>query len=239
MPDVVPDEPPAVTLDAGGVLLLPDPAAMREALAAFDAAPDEPTCWRAHYEMVRVLDGMVEPDYPEVSRRMAAALGVPPERCAAAGPVVSEVYLDNRWVAAPGAARALERLAARGCALAVISNSTHGRMEAWLGEVGLCGAPGGSGVPVPGIEVVAVLDSAVLGIEKPDPRIFEAALAALGVAPSGCIHVGDSVALDVRPAQAVGMCAVHVDPLGSCRATDHAHAGSLAEFVDGMPGRPS
>src|SRR4051794_39706451 len=39
----------AVLLDAGGVLLLPDPTAMRRAVARFGVAPDDDLCARAHY----------------------------------------------------------------------------------------------------------------------------------------------------------------------------------------------
>jgi putative hydrolase of the HAD superfamily len=220
----------AITLDAGGVLLLPDPAAMNEALAAFGTTPDETACWRAHYEMMRVLDETAEPDYVVVSQLMAAALGVPPDRCAAAGPVVSETYLSSRWVPAPGAAEALQRLESNGYSLAVISNSTHGQIASLLDEAGLCSTSG------PGTRVVAILDSGAIGIEKPDPRIFELALAELGVAPDRCIHIGDSIPLDVHPAQTAGIAAVHIDPYTACSRTDHEDAATLAAFVDRLLG---
>jgi putative hydrolase of the HAD superfamily len=51
---------------------------------------------------------------------------------------------------------------------------------------------------------VAVFSSEV-GRRKPDPAIFERALAALGVAPERALFVGDTLATDVAGARAVGM----------------------------------
>jgi len=81
-----------------------------------------------------------------------------------------------------------------------------------------------------------VIDSHVVGVAKPDPRIFELALHALKTSPAECLHVGDSVRYDVTGAQAAGMTAVHIDPLEVCRAGDHTHASSLTTFVADLLG---
>lgn len=47
-----------------------------------------------------------------------------------------------------------------------------------------------------------------LGLEKPDPRIFEHALREIGAEPGACAMVGDRLDYDVRPAMAAGMRAV-------------------------------
>ena len=49
------------------------------------------------------------------------------------------------------------------------------------------------------------MDSAVVGAEKPDRRIFEAALSAVGVAPAEALFVGDSLTRDMAGALALGM----------------------------------
>lgn len=49
---------------------------------------------------------------------------------------------------------------------------------------------------------------------KPDPEPFHRAFDALGVEPTECVHVGDSLASDVAGAQAVGVDAVWVPPNG-------------------------
>jgi len=46
--------------------------------------------------------------------------------------------------------------------------------------------------------------SAVVGIEKPDPKIFELALAELGVKADETIHIGNRLDTDVLPAKALG-----------------------------------
>lgn len=50
-----------------------------------------------------------------------------------------------------------------------------------------------------------VFVSSELGIDKPDPRIFEAAAAWAGVAPRECTFVGDDPERDLAPARALGM----------------------------------
>lgn len=50
-----------------------------------------------------------------------------------------------------------------------------------------------------------VLVSSELGLEKPDPRIFARALAALGLEAGEVLHVGDDPARDVLGAQRAGL----------------------------------
>jgi FMN phosphatase YigB (HAD superfamily) len=51
----------------------------------------------------------------------------------------------------------------------------------------------------------AVAVSHDVGVRKPRPEIFENVLAALGVAPSEALHVGDNLAADVAGAAALGI----------------------------------
>lgn len=59
-----------------------------------------------------------------------------------------------------------------------------------------------------------VADSGVLGVTKPDARIFQHALEALGAEPARAFMVGDSLARDIRGAEALGMGHVWIDPAG-------------------------
>ena len=54
----------------------------------------------------------------------------------------------------------------------------------------------------------AVVISGEVGVAKPDPAIFELALARIGVPREGVWHVGDSLTADVAGAQAAGLTAV-------------------------------
>ena len=109
----------------------------------------------------------------------------------------------NLWRHAhPFARRVMADLRAEGCRLGVISNAA-GNVAELLAHHELA-------------EMLdAIIDSAIVGVEKPDPAIFELALRQLGVAASEAIHVGDLPAVDVAGAQAVGIEAVLIDPLGS------------------------
>jgi FMN phosphatase YigB (HAD superfamily) len=216
----------AVTIDAHGVLLLPDPKAIRAVLAAFSCEPDDETCWRSHYQMVRLLDQLPHPDWPTMNRSFAQALGVGPSMLDAAGQMLADrVYLGTSWIPAPGAPAALQRLIDGGYGAAVVSNTVHGDVAQLLAETKVCSVSGG------GVGVAAIIDSRVIGVEKPDPRPFLLALEALGVGPAECVHVGDSLHSDVAGALAVGMQAVHIDPLNLCDDLTHAHSPSFDDFV--------
>ena len=76
--------------------------------------------------------------------------------------------------------------------LAVISNN-FGNTRGWCDEYGLSAL----------LEVI--IDSTVLGIAKPDARIFEAALSELEVMPNQAIYVGDSYAADMVGGKNAGM----------------------------------
>jgi FMN phosphatase YigB (HAD superfamily) len=56
------------------------------------------------------------------------------------------------------------------------------------------------------------LDSGILGIEKPDPRIFEIACERSGVGKANALHLGDVYATDVVGARAYGMRCALIDP---------------------------
>jgi HAD superfamily hydrolase (TIGR01662 family) len=90
----------------------------------------------------------------------------------------------------------LEELRAHGLKLGVVSNG-----ERDLDEF----------VSHHGLEVDVAVGSKSHGVRKPDPSIFEAALAALGVAPAEAAMVGDSPEDDVEGARALGMRALLLD----------------------------
>ena len=56
---------------------------------------------------------------------------------------------------------------------------------------------------LPLFEVLAVSEE--LGTEKPEPRIFEWALAEAGVLPAQAMMIGDRIDNDIKPAKALGM----------------------------------
>lgn len=76
--------------------------------------------------------------------------------------------------------------------LSVISNN-FGNTQGWCDEYGLSGL----------LEVI--IDSTVLGIAKPDARIFQAALSELRVEPHEAVYIGDSYAADMVGGKNAGM----------------------------------
>lgn len=72
--------------------------------------------------------------------------------------------------------------------------------------------------------------AAVLGVAKPDARIFHAAAQALQVQPHEVLHVGDDATLDARGAMEAGLQAVWINPAEHAwpyEAPPHATVGSL------------
>jgi putative hydrolase of the HAD superfamily len=130
--------------------------------------------------------------------------GVPQGRLAEVRTCLARLHQQQHlWSAVPDSTRSsLGRLKAAGLALGVVSNS-EGRVEEALEAAGLRQY------------FDVVVDSALVGIEKPDPRIFQAALQALGVLPEETLFVGDLYEVDVIGARAAGIEAVLIETLPS------------------------
>jgi putative hydrolase of the HAD superfamily len=118
----------------------------------------------------------------------------------------------------PGVPEALDALRAAGIRRVVVSNS-DGTVEQGLVDAGLRDL------------LDAVVDSTVVGVEKPHPGIFEHALAAAGVAPERALHVGDLYAVDVVGARAAGVEALLLDPFDDWPDVDCLRARDLADAV--------
>jgi putative hydrolase of the HAD superfamily len=78
----------------------------------------------------------------------------------------------------------------------------------------------------------AIVISAELGVGKPDPAIFRAALDALGVASADAVMVGDSLERDIAGARRAGIRSVWLDRAGITTSgiTPDARVRSLGEL---------
>ena len=112
----------------------------------------------------------------------------------------------------------LERLAGR-FRLGVVSNFT-GNLEPCLAELGLLGL------------FAAVLDSGVLGIAKPDQRIFAQALAGVGARAEEAWMVGDNLEADIRPAQRMGLRTCWLAPPDRAGPVDFAPTARIARLTE-------
>jgi putative hydrolase of the HAD superfamily len=116
---------------------------------------------------------------------------------------LTDVLLESlRFVPFPDAATALGSLRALDVRTAVVSN--------W--DCSLGGLLGGLGL---GGLLTRVVTSAEAGFRKPDPRIFDAALEALGCGPERVIFVGDSFDIDIAGGRAAGIRSVLIDRTSS------------------------
>jgi putative hydrolase of the HAD superfamily len=123
------------------------------------------------------------------------------------------------WDEVPiGVGPALERLHGAGLRLAVISNA-NGTVRRLLERLGFLGF------------FDQVLDSAVEGVEKPDPRIFRRALERLGASAQEALFVGDLYHVDVVGGRAAGMRVVMVDEADLYGSADCARVRSLAQLA--------
>ena len=159
-------------------------------------AASAPAAWRCY-------DALVDPNGPAGGHPwrelMAALLRGAGVAAGTVGPVVEWLWHEqpraNLWRAQiPGMVALARDLAARGVRVAVLSNS-EGRLAELLAEIGIADA------------FDAVIDSGRVGIEKPDRRIFDHALAVLGGTGPG-IHIGDSWPADIAGALGAGWRAI-------------------------------
>jgi HAD superfamily hydrolase (TIGR01549 family) len=119
---------------------------------------------------------------------------------------------------APQAAQTLEQLA-REFRLAVISNA-DGRIRQVLEGAGLAKY------------FESITDSGVVGHEKPDRRIFDAALASMQLSAEDGLYVGDIYGVDYVGAIGAGMNAVVIDFAGVYEGSTFPRVRTLAELGD-------
>jgi HAD superfamily hydrolase (TIGR01509 family) len=215
-------------LDAGGVLLYPNWQRVSDALAGYGVAVAADALARADPHARRQLDDMRTIGTTTDASRgwlffdlILAHAGIQRSDATAAALTDLHAYhkTSNLWeYVPPDVGPALEALRSLGLQLVVVSNA-NGTLRAHMDRVGLSRY------------FDHVLDSADEGVEKPDPRFFEIALARSGAHPESTTHVGDLYYVDVMGARSAGIDAVLLDeadlrPDANCR-----RVRSLSELV--------
>ena len=225
------DPPVAVFFDVDFTLIYPGPTFQGEGYAAFCArygiAVDTGRFLGAVTAASSILDAEQDHVYDAdifvgYTRRVIEGMGGRGDRlddCA------REIYAEwatcGHFFLYDDVAPALQRLAACGVRLGLISNS-HRCLRSFQEHFELRGL------------IAAAVSSSEHGYMKPHPSIFEAALALAGVPASRSVMVGDSLSHDIEGARRAGMRGVLVH-----RSTDPApHAPgvpvvrSLSELVE-------
>ena len=130
----------------------------------------------------------------------------------------------SAWKPFPDTQDALARLAER-FQLAVISNVDDALFSLTRKTLG--------------VEFAQVVTAERIGAYKPDRRIFDAALTAIGGAPGRILHVAQSLFHDIAPANALGLATVWIDrnqgAQGAARAAEAQPDwtfSTLGEFAD-------
>ncbi len=217
----------AILFDAGNTLLFLDYARLAEAVGQALGLPlSAAALTAAAGPAAEAMEGSRAADQERAVAFFEALFreaGVPAERLGELRECLGRLHRERHlWSrTAADTHSALRRLRSAGFRLGVVSNS-DGRVESALEAAGLRDY------------FDVVIDSALAGVEKPDPAIFRAALAALDVSPAEALYVGDLYEIDVLGARAAGIAAVLLlDPAGS--APDGCDTvGSLAALADDL-----
>ena len=220
----------AVIFDAGNTVMLINYGVVIEALAAEGFDVEESAVREAEYRARVRLDSILarrnSTEAPQIfqtyMRFVCEGVGVPwgaaTERALER---IAEYHREhNLWNRPhPQAQTVLHALHSRGLALGMISNS-NGWIERLLTDCELR----------PYFQFV--LDSQIVGVEKPDPRIFQIALDQVGISPAEALYIGDLYSIDVVGPRAIGMHAILLDPAGLWDHVDCPKARDLSEAAD-------
>lgn len=193
----------AVTFDVGGTLIHPWPSAghvyaevaARHGLT--NVTPDDLTrrfvaAWKATRDF-----GYTRADWAAVVNRTFAGLCARPPSETFFGELYQRFAQPDVWKVYADVPPALDALARRGLKLGVISNWDD-RLRPLLHRLELLD------------RFDAVVISCETGCRKPAPEIFLIAARKLDLDVAACLHVGDSLEMDVQGAREAGLAALQL-----------------------------
>jgi len=124
-------------------------------------------------------------------------------------------YSESLWQLMPAVHETLERLAAAGLKLGIISNAgDDANVQRLIDNAHLRHY------------FDPIIVSAAVGIRKPNPKIFELVWKPWGLAPGECVMVGDTLGADILGAQLAGLHDVWLTTHGDHPA-NYAHTGNI------------
>jgi putative hydrolase of the HAD superfamily len=224
----------AVFLDAGNTLVFPrleviiadlkehgHAATLEDFYAAERLAKQKLDDWL--WPQIRAGTVPEQIDYyywSEYLRELTRRLGAPESKLGElTGRLVESFQNIQLWSRVmPDTAPFLEWLLDQGYLLGVVSNSV-GTLEGQLVRLDLARY------------FQAILDSAIVGVQKPHSGIFKLALQRLGVEGRESVFVGDTYATDVGGAQLAGLTGVLMDSVGAYPDAACLKVSSLPELA--------
>jgi HAD superfamily hydrolase (TIGR01509 family) len=221
--------PTTLFLDAGGVLVHPSWARVSRALADAGVEVSAERLGAAEPHAMRALDEATIIGTTDDRKRgwlyfdlLLEQAGVPrSDRTDRALARLRDYHAEhNLWEhVEPDVVPVLAALRDRGLRLVVVSNA-NGRLRHLFDRLDLARW------------FDALLDSHEWGVEKPDPRLFQLALAESGSSPSSTVHVGDLYHVDVAGARRAGLAdALLYDPAGLYGDADCPRLARLADLI--------
>jgi HAD superfamily hydrolase (TIGR01509 family) len=175
----------------------------------------------ARIERFRQLLDQVDPIDPrepigqtgQIAPRDAAS------RAAAVAPTYREAY-QRGWCAVPGAMAFLRALKAAGLPVAIVTNNGVAEQRMKIDRCGMA----------PLVDVLVTSEQ--VGAAKPDPRIFQAALDHLQLAPAEAVMIGDAWSTDITGAIRLGMPAIWINRSGEASPDPSVRSVRALEPVD-------
>jgi len=222
----------AIFFDAGGTLIHLDSSSIRDLLSAsLDIHISLSRFPRAQsLGMARVADlvaagaGTTEQLKREFYSTLLPEAGVSPERLNDAVECTFELARKEMlWRKTEvGTEAVLGELTRRGYTLAIVSNS-DGRIEDAFEQAGLKSY------------FEFFIDSFIVGVEKPDPRIFHLATEQASVAPHQAVYVGDLFPVDVVGSRDAGLIPILYDPFELNQDVDCVSIRAIGELLELLP----
>ncbi len=208
--------------------MLPDPTVLGPLLAYYGGDPSVGAHRRAHYAgmAAKSAAGSGEAFWEEYNHSYVRSIGVAETDTDSAATVLHRTRSAYLWRwPIPESQAALAALTARGLPLGVVSNAS-GQIAEVLMRSGVCQAGEGPHVPMR-----VVVDSHVVGVAKPDPRIFDHALPFFdGMDRDEIAYIGDSVTMDIGAARAAGLHPILLDPYDDHPDADFERIRGLTEL---------
>ena len=229
-----PPFPEAVLLDVGGVFHLPGHDEIAAVYRDLGHEVDRSDLNYAHYVGATHFHSDLDLDNDDVYiwgrylNAHAETLGVPDDVRPGLMRDLGRAFVAmSAWShQIKGSVDGARELKATGVRLGIVSNA-DGTVAAVLAESETAHVGPGNGV-----EVEVIIDSGVVGVSKPDPKIFEIALDAMGLDAASTWYVGDMPYFDVNGARAAGLFPILMDPFDLHPDVDVTRVKSLFDVAD-------